>query len=110
MTRATFALLLPVLLACSGVVDAALERANDNPEFRQSFAKSFGESFTRSCTDAAVEGGTDPATASGLCACTANQLMASRTPSELFDLMSEVDTPAGEAAVKEAMAMCAATP
>jgi hypothetical protein len=110
MTRAAFALLLPALLACSGVVDAALERANDNPEFRESFGKSFRESFTRSCTDAAVEGGTDQATATGLCSCTADRLIANRTPSELFDLMSEVDTPAGEAAVKEAMAGCAVTP
>ena len=110
MTRATLALLLPILLACSGLVDAALEGASTDPEFRASFEKSFRSSFTDTCSDGMAKQGIDLARSTQICTCAADKVAAGRSPAELVAMMSDAQSPEATAVVEEAMAACTAIP
>lgn len=106
MRRLIVAVNLPILLACSGIVDSALEQAAQDPNFRESFEKSFRESFIQSCADRMVDDGAERPMATQVCGCMSDQLANGRDAKELFRLMSNLEAPEAQAALDAARSAC----
>lgn len=77
--------------------------------FQQGFDQNFDQGFRTSFVESCVSGGgaADPAMMRRICTCSADELIARYTPTELMTISTNAEEPENKAKIEAAVAACA---
>ena len=94
-------------LGCSGLMDMAMDAAENNPDFQKSFKESFKKEFVAKCASGSTSKGVPEGAAEKVCTCAATELLDKHSPKELMKLVGDLDSPKNAKELEQIVKDCA---